>query len=116
MSSPEICQHCQMFSSNPHLFCAIHPNGPAADGCLDYAPNARVLAEEQWEVTVPSYYLGQPVPGFGRVLTVEEQWEILNWHPLFTGVCPECGAVFDQANPPEVHWDCSGCGWKDDTV
>jgi hypothetical protein len=108
MSSPEICQHCQMFSSNPHLFCAIHPS------CLDYAPNARILAEEQWEVTVPSYYLGQPVPGFGRVVPIEEQ--LRDWHPLFTGICPECGAAFDQTNPPEVHWDCSGCGWKDDTV
>jgi hypothetical protein len=107
-----------MYSGSPeHLICAIHPYGPPSISCPDFAALASAQVEKgEWEVTVLSYYAGQLVPGFGRVVTVEEQWELVDWHPLFTGVCPECGAVFDQTNLPEVHWDCLGCGWKDDTV
>ncbi len=48
--------------------------------------------------------------------TAEEQLEILDNHPFFTGVCPECGYQFDRSNPPLIHWDCPECGWIDDSV
>ena len=50
--------------------------------------------------------------------TAEEKLEILDNHPFFTGICPECGYEFDKSNPPLVHWDCPNpeCGWIDDSV
>ncbi len=48
--------------------------------------------------------------------TPEEQLEILDNHPFFTGVCPQCGHRFDKNNPPAVHWDCPECGFIDDSV
>ena len=48
------CNHCQFFAYNPHLVCAIHPDGVETDACLDFRsacytqehPNA---VEELWE-------------------------------------------------------------------
>ncbi|MDZ4872083.1 MAG: hypothetical protein CLLPBCKN_001471 [Chroococcidiopsis cubana SAG 39.79] len=48
--------------------------------------------------------------------TREEQMELLNWHPLFTGKCPSCKASFSKDYTARVHWDCLECGWMDDTV
>ena len=48
--------------------------------------------------------------------TPSEQWEILNTHPFFTGVCPVCRYQFNTNNPPEVHYDCPECGWIDDSI
>lgn len=112
------CMGCQMYSGHPQiLICAIHPSGPPGNSCADFAPLASAQAGQGlWEATVMSYYAGQPVPGYGRVVTVEEQWGLLESHPLFTGVCPQCGAEFDRSNPPPVHWDCAFCSWVDDTV
>ncbi len=49
--------------------------------------------------------------------TREEQLEILNTHPFFTGICPQCRHKFEQDNLP-VHFDCPNaeCGWIDDSV
>jgi predicted RNA-binding Zn-ribbon protein involved in translation (DUF1610 family) len=40
---------------------------------------------------------------------------LLDWHPMFTGKCPQCGALFDRDHTARVHWDCE-CGWMDDSV
>ncbi|MEP0798239.1 hypothetical protein NDI44_27315 [Trichocoleus sp. DQ-A3] len=48
--------------------------------------------------------------------TPEEKLELLDYHPLFTGRCPCCEMPFEMKKPPSVHWDCSMCGWRDDSV
>ena len=48
--------------------------------------------------------------------TPEQQLELLDTHPLFTGRCPRCEITYPQYETPSVHWDCSACGWMDDSV
>jgi hypothetical protein len=75
-------------------------------------PNAEI--EEQWTPTGYSYYDGHLVRNQSRY-TRSEQWEILNTHPFFTGLCPQCRYRFEEDNLP-VHFDCPSCGWVDDSV
>jgi len=42
--------------------------------------------------------------------------ELLDTHPLFTGLCPQCEHPFPKYERPPVHWDCAECGWMDDSV
>lgn len=46
----------------------------------------------------------------------EELLELISYHPIFTGVCPQCKHEFDKNNSPLIHWDCPNCGWIDDSV
>jgi rubrerythrin len=48
---------------------------------------------------------------FKPSLTLEQQLEILNKHPFFTRICPQCGYQFDKDNNRES-WDCPECDWK----
>ncbi len=52
-----------------------------------------------------TYYDGQLIPNKPSRYTSEEQLEILDTHPFFTGVCPQCRHKFEQDNLP-VHFDC----------
>ncbi|MEH2447956.1 MAG: hypothetical protein V7K18_19930 [Nostoc sp.] len=63
-----------------------------------------------------SYYNGELIlqPQQGR--TQQQQLELLDTHPLFTGKCPQCNYEFDRDWSARVHWDCPECGWMDDTV
>lgn len=119
MTSPN-CKQCQLYSGSLHLPCAVHPCGPAPDGCLDFAPNTAAAVvqedEELWFPDSAGWYAGEPVPTPSSTLTTEEQLDLLESHPLFTGCCPQCGWEFDRSNPPLVHWDCPECGWKDNSL
>ena len=48
--------------------------------------------------------------------TDEEKLALLDWHPMFTGRCPNCEMPLHQTDPPRVHWDCEHCGWVDDSI
>lgn len=63
-----------------------------------------------------SFYNGEEITQPRQRWTREEQLEMLDWHPLFTGRCPQCGAAMEQDYRALVHWDCPACGWLDDTV
>lgn len=118
MTSPE-CNRCQLYSGSLYLPCAVHPTGPDPDGCLDFAPNAAAEMEEDNDLWFPDgfgWYAGEPVPHPSSTLTTQEQLDLLDSHPLFTGCCPECGWEFESNNLPAVHWDCLECGPKDDSV
>jgi len=121
------CDRCQFYTGNPHLPCAVHPHGATGSGCLDFREDLAAVhqweqflgldwVEEPWQPEGASYYNGE------LILTPEQRWSqmeqlnLLDWHPMFTGRCPECEMAITQTDPPRVHWDCSGCGWKDDTV
>lgn len=119
------CDRCQLNPHNPFVVCAVHPTGPDSDRCLDFRPAAET--EELWEPEGARYindelvlnrptYDGQPVPMPRQRFTLEEKMQLLDYHPLFTGQCPQCGHQFDMENPLPVHWDCPECGWCDDSV
>ncbi|MHC5771800.1 MAG: hypothetical protein ACYTXI_41030 [Nostoc sp.] len=36
--------------------------------------------------------------------TQQQKLELLDWHPMFTGRCPQCGASFDRNYTSRVHW------------
>lgn len=116
MSKIPECDRCLLYAHNPHLICAVHPMGVSGDLCLDFRLNPNAEPEELWEPKGASYYNGELILQPRRRLTPEQQLELLDSHPLFTGTCPRCGQAFEKVNPPPVHWDCSECGWIDDSV
>ncbi|MBD2629629.1 hypothetical protein [Trichormus variabilis] len=109
------CDRCLFYSHNPHLICAVYPSGVEGNNCLDFREDPNAETEELWQPDGATYYneelIFQP-----PMLTPEQQIEILNTHPMFTGFCPQCGAEFERDYISRVHWDCSECGWKDDSI
>jgi hypothetical protein len=91
-----------------YLVCGIHPTGPQENPCPDFA---EVVGD--WESVGGAYYGGELIQDWPGFLTTQERLAILETHPFFTGVCPECGASFEDER--RVHYDCA-CGWKDDSV
>ena len=59
----------------------------------------------------PSGPAETPCPDFAEVT---ERLEILETHPFFTGVCPECGETIWGEGL--VHYDCQNCGFRDDLI
>lgn len=118
MGNFSICDRCLFYPKNPHINCAIHPFGPDGDNCLDFRedPNLQHEDEEEWAPVGYAWYGDELIRNAPPRLTPEQQLQILDTHPFFTGVCPECGYRFDRDNPPEVHWDCPRCGWIDDAI
>lgn len=125
------CDLCQFYTGSPFLFCTVHPTGVESDRCLDF----REDNTRRWEQFLALDWVAVSEDGHGEqwepegasydgelILTPEQRWnqeeqaELLDWHPMFTGRCPECERPMIQTDPPRVHWDCSECGWKDETV
>ncbi len=71
--------------------------------------------EEQWSPQGYSWYGDELIPDRPSRYTAEEQLEILNNHPFFTGVCPQCRHRFNR-NDRIIHYNCPGCGWVDNSV
>jgi hypothetical protein len=69
-----------------------------------------------WEPEGATYYNGELILQPQQRWTPEQQLELLDTHPLFTGRCPQCEMTYPQYETPPVHWDCSACGWMDDAV
>jgi hypothetical protein len=111
------CDRCQFYAHDPHLVCAVHPQGVEGK-CLDFRQdlNSQVGKDEQWSPEGYYWWDGELYPNRPVTLTPGEQLEILDSHPFFTGLCPKCGFEFDRNNLPLIHWDCPACGWVDDSV
>lgn len=109
------CDRCLLYAHNPYLVCAVHPTGLETDSCIDFREDPNAEIEELWEPEGASYYNGELILHRPR-LSKEEQLQILETHPLFTGVCPECGYRFPGHIPDLIHFDCPECGWIDDSV
>lgn len=104
------CDRCQIYSYTPYLVCGVHPDGPSTLSCPDHAP----IPQEVANPLTGGFYAGDWIPETTSHLTTEERLELLDTHPLFIGVCPQCGQTF--LAEPTVHWDCDICGWVDDSV
>jgi len=115
MPDREPCPWCCNYSRNPHLKpCAIHPIG-APNPCPDFVVNWAAVPSEQWEPTGAAYYNGELILQPSQRMSLERKLELLDWHPLFTGRCPECEMPIPDEGD-RVHWDCQSCGWVDDSV
>ncbi len=130
------CDHCMFYSHDYHIVCAIHPSGIEGDSCSDFRPDSELqnkrfidflglgvqqqgLDEELWQLPgvrfvnrelvierVRSFYNGEEIVQPRQRWTSDEQLWLLDNHPLFTGVCPECGYQFSHPERSLVHWDC----------
>lgn len=95
--------------------------GVEGDSCNDFDlglissdDEAKAWYGEQWQPEGASYYGGKLILDSLQRLTMEQQMELLDNHPLFTGRCPNCEMPI--ASEGQVHWDCEYCGWVDDSV
>lgn len=122
------CDRCRNHSSSSYLRCAIHPSGIEAGSCPDFQEDPQAqhkqaeflglnwVEGEEWEPEGASYYAGELIIDAVQRFTRQQQRELLDWHPLFTGRCPHCERAIALSCPPQVHWDCEECGWKDDSI
>ncbi|MEH2321906.1 MAG: hypothetical protein V7K24_33500 [Nostoc sp.] len=87
---------CLLYAHNPHIVCAVHPDGVDGNSCLDFRldPNAESL--ELWEPEGATYYNGELILQPQQRRTQQQQLELLDTHPMFTGKCPQCGYEFDR--------------------
>ena len=99
--------------------------GVEGDSCSDFrlAMRERPIPDDpmawysdQWQPQGASYYGGELILDPVQRLSLEQQLEMLDVHPLFTGRCPNCERPIPQAAPGQIHWDCGHCGWGDDSV
>ena len=114
------CDYCVFYSHNPHIICPVHPYGVYTNYCIDFRqdPNKEEILEEVWSPDgyILNYYDGELVVTKPSPYTKEELLDLIDYHPIFTGVCPQCQHKFDKNNPPLIHWDCPVCSWIDDSV
>ena len=110
------CDRCILYARDPHLVCAVHPTGPNTNTCIDFREDPNAEPVELWEPEGASYYNGELILQPPQRWTLEQQLELLDTHPLFTGRCPQCEMTYPKYETPPVHWDCSECGWIDDAV
>ena len=109
------CDRCSLYAHNPHLVCAVHPDGVETNKCLDFRLDPNVKTEEQWSPQGYSWYGDELIADRQSRHSREEQLEILDNHPFFTGVCPQCRYEFNR-DERIIHYDCPDCGWIDDSV
>lgn len=115
MPKIDLCDRCILYARNPHLVCTVHPNGVDTDSCIDFRLDPNFQEEEKWCVEGYSWYGEELIPNRTSKYTEDEQLEILDNHPFFTGICPNCGYRFSKSKQI-VHYDCPVCNWVDDSV
>ncbi|MGV2826807.1 hypothetical protein [Myxosarcina sp. GI1(2024)] len=88
------CNRCLLYAHNPHfLVCVIHSDGVDTKTCMDFRPNSNAEVAEQWSSEGYSWYEGELIPNRPSRYTQAEQLEILDTHPVFTGVCPNTSCL-----------------------
>ncbi len=48
MSKIPECDRCTLYAHNPHLVCAVHPDGVETDKCSDFRPHPNAEVQKQW--------------------------------------------------------------------
>lgn len=103
------------------------PDDPEGKECHHFAPDPDAKIEELWEpqgvryiddelVIERTYYNGEEIIQPPQQWSREQQLELIDTHPMFTGKCPQCETEFDRDYTARVHWHCPECGWKNDLV
>lgn len=109
------CDRCRLNARTPYLLCTLHPAGIEAEECVEFDPDPNIPIAEPWLPVGMAWYDGHLVCSpLEQRWTAAQKLALLDWHPLFTGKCPNCGHAIAW-EPGRVHWDCE-CGWKDDSV
>ena len=50
------CDRCLLYAHNPHLVCAVHPDGVEESDCLDFRVDPNAPPEELWQPEGAAYY------------------------------------------------------------
>ncbi|AFY60854.1 hypothetical protein Syn6312_1700 [Synechococcus sp. PCC 6312] len=108
----ENCSFCINYARSYYLVRAIHSSGRNKTPCSDFKTS---LQKELWQPEGAAYYDGELIYQPPE-LSYEERLERLEWHPQFTGRCPNCEMPITQTEPARIHWDCEHCGWKNDSL
>ena len=107
------CDRCQYFLRSPFLVCAVNPCGPDGDSCSEFEASTKGKATTARQPIGGGYYLGDWVPQPFPLRSADEQLALLDWHPQFTGRCPNCEMPI--AARDSGGWHCEHCDWKDET-
>lgn len=129
------CDCCQFYTGSTLLPCPVHPSGVKQDQCLDFREDETAARrwkeflgldwvskvgpenENLWhnslgqqESEESSYYNGESITSSKQQWSREQQAHLLDWHPIFTGRCPDCEMPMKQ---PDLKrdWICSNCDW-----
>jgi hypothetical protein len=104
------CDRCLYNARDYHLVCAPHPSGPPGNTCPDFEVDRELAGkhfidflELQRQSVAPNYYNGQLIVQPRQRWTRDEQMELIDTHPMFTGCCPACGAEFERDYRALVH-------------
>ncbi len=124
------CDRCLYNARDYHIVFAPHPSGPMGNTCHDFEADPELEGKRfvdflglqhqtevvEWEPEGASFYNGELILQSRQRWTQQEQLQLLDVHPLFTGRCPECEARIERDYSARVHFDCIECGWMDDSV
>ena len=110
------CDRCQFFAFSEFLVCSLHPSGPRdLQHCSDFDPwpDGKIF----WAPVGSGFYEVAEAEDFQlnrarTSLSLMEQLEKIEAHPIFSGRCPQCGHKLGYA--PRYLWNCDRCGWQDD--
>ncbi|WP_338438737.1 hypothetical protein [Synechococcus elongatus] len=94
----EDCNYCLFASDDSTHPCRARVSAPEGDRCLDFRPRQS----------------NKPYPLSDRLPknSIAKRLDLLNWHPLATGVCPECSEEISQSSAFIFQrWFCLICGW-----
>jgi hypothetical protein len=105
------CDRCQYYLHSSYLVCAVNPCGPAGETCDDFNATPRADAAPERQPLGSGYYAGDWIPQPFPTLTEDEQLALLDWHPLFTGRCPNCERPIAEA--VKGRWQCGHCEWAE---
>ncbi|MCM1985143.1 hypothetical protein [Lyngbya confervoides] len=103
------CDRCQYNAFSEYLVCALHPGGPDGAPCQDFEPWPAGLGEFP-DLGYPEAGLEVHASALSR-LSLLEQLEQIESHPMFSGHCPQCGHKLGHG--PRLTWNCDRCGWED---
>jgi hypothetical protein len=110
------CDRCLLYTHQIYFVCAVHPEGVDTEKCPDFRPDPETAIESDRELWSPvgySWYGDELIPNRLCRYTREEQEKILDNHPFFTGICPDCKHIFITSPAFASPWQCPECGWRE---
>ncbi|RCJ40827.1 hypothetical protein A6770_37405 [Nostoc minutum NIES-26] len=77
------CNHCLLSAHDPHIVCAVHPEGIEDDSCLDFREDPNAPVEELWHPQGASYYNGELILQPRQRWTPQQQLQLLVVHQSY---------------------------------